>query len=353
MNFVKKSKIMLFPRFNKWIVIFFVVIVSVTGFRGFQLYRYIFDANVRTPGSIKIPINATYQQVIDSLKKHDIIINYIAFDWVAKRKKYDQFIKPGKYLLDKGLTTNEILNMLKSGNQQPVNVTFNNLRFFTELAGDISKYIQPDSVELLQKFNDPAVQEKYGFSQYTFHCMFIPNTYEFYWTTTADQFLERMSMEYKRFWNEERRSKAAEMGLTPEEVMTVASIVQEESNKSDERPIIAGLYLNRIKKGMPLQADPTVKYALGNFHIKRVLNSHLAIDSPYNTYKYPGLPPGPINFPEISSIGAVLNAAKTPYLYMCAREDFSGYHNFAKNLSAHNENARKYKEALDSREIFQ
>lgn len=353
MDLVKKSRLMLFPRLNKWILLFFVLALGVAGFRGYQLYHYIFDANVRNPGSIKIPLNATYEQVIDSLKKHDLIINYKAFEWVAKRKNYAKFIKPGKYLLDKGLNTNEIINMLISGNQQPVDVTFNNLRFFTELAGDISKYIEPDSVTLLQKFNDPAIHEKYGFTENTFHCMFIPNTYEFYWTTTPDQFLERMWMEYNKFWNDERRAKAAQMGLTPEEVTTLASIVQEESNKNDEKPVIAGLYLNRIKRGMPLQADPTVKFALGNFRIKRVLNSHLAIDSPYNTYKYPGLPPGPINFPEISSIEAVLNAAKTSYLYMCARQDFSGYHNFAKSLSAHLENARKYKAALDSLEIYQ
>ena len=353
MDIAKKSKLMLFPRLNKWILIFFVVVIAVAGFRGYQLYRYIFDPNIKTPGSIKIPVNATYDQVIDSLKRHDLIINYKAFNWVANRKKYAKSIKPGKYLLDKGLSTNEILNMLRSGHQQPVKVTFNNLRFMTELAGDISKYIQPDSLTLLQKFNDPATYEKYGFTESTFHCMFIPNTYEFYWTTTADQFLERMSMEYKRFWNTVRRQKASDLGLTPEEVMTVASIVQEETNKRDEKPIVAGLYLNRIKRGMPLQADPTVKYALGNFHIKRVLNSHLAIDSPYNTYKYPGLPPGPINFPEISSIESVLNASKTSYIYMCARQDFSGYHNFAKTLSAHLENARKYKAALDSLEIFQ
>jgi UPF0755 protein len=287
------------------------------------------------------------------LKRHQRIINYKAFNWVAKRKKYAESIKPGKYLLDKGLNTNEILNMLRSGNQAPVLVTFNNLRFIEELAGDISKYIQPDSLTLLQKFKDPAVHEKFGFNENTFHCMFIPNTYEFYWTATADQFLERMNMEYKRFWNEKRTAKAKELGLTPEEVMTVASIVQEETNKGDEKPIVAGLYLNRIKRGMPLQADPTVKFALGNFRIKRVLKSHLEVDSPYNTYKYPGLPPGPINFPEISSIDAVLNASKTSYIYMCARQDFSGYHNFAKTLSAHLENARKYKAALDSLEIFQ
>lgn len=353
MELLKKSKLMIFPRLNKWILFFFVIALAIAGFRGYQIYHYIFDPNIRKPGSIKIPPNATYQQVIDSLKKHDLIIDYEAFNWVAKRKKYDQLVKPGKYLLDMGLNTNQIVNMLRSGNQEPVKLTFNNLRFFSELAADISKYIQPDSLQLIKLFNDSTTYEKFGFNRYTFHCMFIPNTYEFYWTTTADQFLERMWMEYKRFWNSERREKAATLGLTPEEVMTVASIVQEETNKSDEKPIIAGLYLNRIKRGMLLQADPTVKYALHNFNIKRVLNSHLAVDSPYNTYKYPGLPPGPINFPEISSIDAVLNAAKTPYLYMCARQDFSGYHNFAKTLAAHLINAKKYKEALDSLKIFQ
>jgi len=353
MDLIKKGRIMLFPRLNKWIIILFIAAVSVVGVRSYQLYHYIFDPNIYTPGSIIIPLNATYEQVVDSLKKHQIIANFKAFNWVAKRKKYAESVKPGKYLLDKGLTTNQIVNMLRSGNQEPVMVTFNNLRFIEELAGAVSKYIEPDSLELIQKFNDPAVYEKFGFNKNTFHCMFIPNSYEFYWTTTADQFLERMSMEYKRFWNEERNNKARELGLTPEEVMTVASIVQEESNKRDEKPVIAGLYLNRIKRGIPLQADPTVKFALGNFRIKRVLLIHLAIDSPYNTYKYPGLPPGPINFPELGSIDAVLNAAKTPYIYMCAKEDFSGYHNFSTSLSGHLANARKYKAALDSLEIFQ
>lgn len=352
MDVIKKSRFMLFPRLNKWITIIFIIAITIGGWRGYQLYRYIFVPNIQTPGSIIIPLDATYEQVIDSLKKHNIIMNYKAFDWVAKRKKYAGSIKPGKYLLDKGLNTNEILNMLRSGNQQPVQVTFNNLRFIEELAGAVSKYIEPDSAELILKFTDPAVHEKFGFTQSTFHCMFIPNTYEFYWTTTADQFLECMSMEYKKYWNEERKNKAKEIGLTPEEVMTVASIVQEETNKRDEKPIVAGLYLNRIKRGMPLQADPTVKFALGSFQIKRVLKSHLEVDSPYNTYKYAGLPPGPINFPEISSIESVLHADKTPYIYMCARQDFSGYHNFSKNLSGHNENARKYKAALDSLEIF-
>lgn len=353
MDLIKKGRIMLFPRLNKWIIIVFVVVLSGIGIRSYQIYNYIYDANIYTPGSIIIPLDATYEQVIDSLKKHQIIINYKAFNWVAKRKKYTESIKPGKYLLDKGLTTNQIVNMLRAGDQEPVMVTFNNLRFLEELAGAVSKYIEPDSLELIQKFNDPAIHQKYGFNQNTFHCMFMPNSYEFYWTTTSDQFLERMSMEYKKFWTEERMNKALELGLTPEEVITVASIVQEESSKRDEKPIIAGLYLNRIKRGIPLQADPTVKFALGNFKIKRVLHSHLAVESPYNTYRNPGLPPGPINFAELGSVEAVLNAKKTPYIYMCAKQDFSGYHNFATTLEGHLANARKYKAALDSLEIFQ
>lgn len=352
MDIIKNGRIMLFPRLNKWLIIVFVVAITVAGLRVYQLYRYIYDANIYTPGSIIIPLDATYEQVVDSLKKHQIISNYKAFHWVAERKKYAESIKPGKYLLDKGLTTNEIVNMLRSGNQVPVMVTFNNLRFMEELAGTVSKYIEPDSLELIQKLTDPLVHQKYGFNQNTFHCMFMPNSYEFYWTATADQFLERMWMEYNRFWTEERTSKAQALGLTREEVITVASIVQEESNKRDEKPVIAGLYLNRIKRGIPLQADPTVKFALGNFRIKRVLHSHLAVDSPYNTYLNPGLPPGPINFVELGSVEAVLNAAKTPYIYMCAREDFSGYHNFATTLAEHINNARKYKAALDSLEIY-
>lgn len=352
MDIIKNGRIMLFPRLNKWLIIVFVVAISVAGLRVYQLYRYIYDANIYTPGSIIIPLDATYDQVVDSLKKHQIISNYKAFHWVAERKKYTDTIKPGKYLLDKGLTTNEIINMLRAGDQEPVMVTFNNLRFMEELAGAVSKYIEPDSLELIQKLTDPLVYQKYGFNQNTFHCMFMPNSYEFYWTSTADQFLERMWMEYKRFWTEERISKAKALGLTREEVITVASIVQEESNKRDEKLVIAGLYLNRIKRGIPLQADPTVKFALGNFRIKRVLHSHLAVDSPYNTYRNAGLPPGPINFVELGSVEAVLNAAKTPYIYMCAREDFSGYHNFATTLSEHNQNARKYKAALDSLEIY-
>lgn len=343
---------MLFPRINKIVIIVFAILFILTGIRGYQLFKYVFDVNVKTSDSFIIPRNANFDQVLDSLKKHDILLDYKAFKWVSKRKKYDESIKPGKFIFDSGMTTNQIVNMLKSGSQKPVVVTFNNIRTFSQLAGAVAKYIEPDSLAMLKQLTDSTLSAKYGFSKQTIACMFIPNSYELYWTTNPMQFTDRMASEYKRFWNDSRKEKAQAKGLTPEQVSTLASIVQEETIKADEKPIVAGLYLNRIKKGMPLQADPTIKYALNDFTIRRVLRDQLLIDSPYNTYKYAGLPPGPINFPEISSIDAVLNAENHNYLYMCAKEDFSGYHNFSKTLSGHNQNARIYQEALNRNKIW-
>ena len=352
MDLKNENRIMLFPRINKIVIIIFAVAFVLTGIRGYQLFKYIFDANIKTSGSIIIPGNTGFNQVLDSLKKHDILLDYKAFKWVSKRKKYTGSIKPGKYRFDMGMNTNQIVNMLRSGNQEPVIVTFNNIRTFTQLAGAVSKYIEPDSLSMLQKLTDPTLPAKYGFSEQTIPCMFIPNSYELYWTSSPEQFIDRMAIEYKRFWNATRKAKATAKGLTPEQASTLASIVQEETVKNDEKPIVAGLYLNRIKRGMMLQADPTIKFAINDFTVRRVLNEHLLTDSPYNTYKYAGLPPGPINFPEISSIEAVLNAENHKYLYMCAREDFSGYHNFSVTLSGHNQNARKYQAALNKNKIW-
>jgi UPF0755 protein len=208
-----------------------------------------------------------------------------------------------------------------------------------------------DSAEVIQRLTDKTYLAQYGLTPETAVCLFIPNTYEVYWTMNAEQFVARMKKEHTRFWNEERRAKARAQGLTPEEVVTLASIVDEETNKNDEKPMVAGLYLNRLKRGMLLQADPTVKYAHGKFDLRRILLVHLTIDSPYNTYKYAGLPPGPIRIPSMAAIESVLNPAKHNYLYMCAKEDFSGYHNFASTLSQHNANARRYQQALNQRGI--
>lgn len=353
MGFTNKNRVLLFPKLTKSLIIFFVIAFVIAGLKGYQLFTYVFEENVKNPGSIIIPAEASFDQVLDSIHAKDILENEKGFIWVAKKKDYPNFIKSGKYVFDKGMNNNSLVNMLKAGNQEPVTVTFNNLRFMEELAAQVSKYIEPDSAELINYLSNPEVIKEMGFNEYTFHAMFIPNSYEFYWTTSPQQFTERMRAEYDRFWNSERLAKADSLGLTPIEVTTIASIVQEETIKAEEKPIVAGLYLNRIKKGMLLQADPTIKFALGDFTITRVLNKYLEIDSPYNTYKHAGLPPGPINFPEISSINAVLNADDNKYLYMCAREDFSGYHNFAATLSEHNANAARYQQALNANNILQ
>ncbi len=352
MAFDKKNRLMLFPRVGKYIILFFAVAFILVGVRAYQLYQYVFRENVKKDYVLIIQEKTTFKQVLEELTEKDVLASYKAFKWVAKKKKYPSMVKPGRYALKKGMNSNQAVNILRSGLQDPVNVTFNNCRFKEDLAGKVSKYIHADSLSLLHLFYDEDQIEKYGFTTETYRAMFIPNTYEFYWTTTAKQFAERMKTEYDRFWNDERKKKAEEVNLTPVEVTILASIVQSETIKKDELSTVAGLYLNRLKRGQLLQADPTVKYAIGDFSLKRILNSHLEIDSPYNTYKYVGLPPGPINFPEIATIDAVLNYEKHNFIYMCAKEDFSGYHNFASTLSEHNRNAAKYRAALDENKIY-
>ncbi len=347
-----KSRAMLFPKVGRYIIIFFTIALIVAGLRAYQLYSYIFMENVKHEKAFIIHKGTNFDQLINLLEENDIVLNYKAFKWVSKRKNYANLIKPGRYLFKKGMNTNQMVNMLRAGEQEPLNVTFNNVRFKEELAGKISRYIQADSLSVLMLFADNAKIESYGFTPETYKTMFIPNTYRFFWTTTAGQFADRMKQEYDRFWNSSRKEKAEAINLTLLQVSTLASIVQEETAKADEMERIAGVYMNRLKRGMLLQADPTVKYAVGDFSLRRILNMHLETDSPYNTYKYAGLPPAPINFPETGAIDAVLNFEKHDYLYMVAREDFSGYHNFSRTLAEHNRNAAKYHQALNSRKIW-
>jgi UPF0755 protein len=351
MTIDKKSKLMLFPRMGKYIIIFFAIAFIIVGIRSYQLYQYVFRENINTDFVLYIPKDATYKQVSDSLSAHNTLISMKAFNWVSKKKEYGKSVKTGRYLLKEGMNTNQIVNMLKGGLQTPLNVTFNNVRTKEDLAGKVCKYLQTDSISILKLFEDTIQIKDYGFTAQTYSAMFIPDTYEFYWTTSAQEFADRMKLEYERFWNDERKKKAEEINLTPVEITTLASIVQAETAKNEELKTIAGLYINRLNRGMFLQADPTVKFAVGDFALKRILYVHLEIDSPYNTYKYIGLPPGPINFPETSAINAVLNYEKNKYYYMCAKEDFSGYHNFAATLSEHNRNAAKYRAALDRNKI--
>lgn len=293
-----------------------------------------------------------FESVVSRLKDNNCLENIKTFRQVAKLKDYDVNIRPGAYIVEAGWSNSKLINVLRAGAQTPVMVTFNNVRTREELAGKLARQLQSDSIAFLTVFRNDSNALKVGFKHETLPALFIPNTYSFYWTTTPTAFLTRMKREYDLFWNEARRLKAKAIGLTTEQVATLASIVQEESNKNDEKPVIAGVYLNRLKKSWPLQADPTIRFALGDFTIHRILTEQLSVESPYNTYKNVGLPPGPINIPEISSLDAILNYRVHDFFYFCAKEDFSGYHNFAKTLFEHNINARKYQAALNKLKVF-
>jgi UPF0755 protein len=292
-----------------------------------------------------------YKEVLLQLQTTAPVKNSSLFKKLAARMKYPENIKSGKYEITPRTTYLEAVRMLRSGRQVPVKLTFNNIRLKSDFAERIGNQLLFDSNVLLERLNDPAVTSSLGFDTITILSIFIPNTYEIYWTTPLDQFLERMKKEYDRFWTKERRAKAEAIHLSPVEVSILASIVEEETASKAEFPIVAGLYLNRLKKGMRLQADPTVKFAAGDVLLKRILYAHLQIDSPYNTYKNSGLPPGPIRAPSISALDGVLNYREHFYLYMCAKEDFSGTHHFAVTLSEHNRNAQKYQEALNRNNI--
>ena len=273
------------------------------------------------------------------------------FKILAEYRKYPANMKPGRYAIDPDMNSHAVLNRLRFGQQTPVRITFNNLRLTGELANRLSEQLMIREEELLSLLQDEKRCESLGFNTTTIKTMFIPNTYEVYWNISAEKLLERMKREYATFWNESRLNKAKALRLSPVEVSVLASIVEEETAVPDEFPVVAGLYINRLYKGMLLQADPTLKYAAGDFSIRRLLNRHKEVESPYNTYLYAGLPPGPIRFSTIQGIDAVLNYTKHNYLYMCAKEDFSGRHNFAVTLAEHNRNAEKYWAELNRRGI--
>ncbi|MFI3280481.1 MAG: endolytic transglycosylase MltG [Rikenellaceae bacterium] len=274
-----------------------------------------------------------------------------AFKFYAKRLNLNSTIKAGRYQFEPNLSVIRIVRMLKLGEQLPVNVTFNNIRTLPDLAGRVSSQLDIDSLDLLNYLQNDKVCSKYGFDSTTIFSMFIPNTYQFYWNTSSKKFVERINGEYNKFWTEERLTKAKELNLSQLEVLTLASIIYEETKQTDEMARVAGVYVNRLRIGMPLQADPTVKYAVGDFTLKRVLYKHLEYDSPYNTYKYKGLPPSPISMPSIAAIDAALSPEKHSYLYFCARPTFDGYHSFAKSLSEHNINAKAYINELNRLKI--
>ena len=324
------------------IVIAGVIVVRQTIFKPF---------NLEETAYIYIDKEKNYEDVVLQLKKAGLPSEQM-FRLLAERMNYPANVKTGRYAVKDGMTMPDVIRTLRSGNQTPVSITFNNMRTKENLAGRISQQLMMDSTELLNALNNEAKINDLGFNDATVVAMFIPNTYEMYWDTGVNSFLDRMKKEFDRFWNADRKTKAEKLGLSPIQVSTLASIVEEEATYSDEYPIVAGLYMNRLRKGMRLEADPTVKFAVGDFSLRRILFRHLEVESPYNTYKNTGLPPGPIRIPSIKAIDGTLSPQSHNYLFMCAKDDLSGRHNFAITHAEHARNAAAYQRALNERKIY-
>ena len=339
---------------KKFILLISSLLIITGGVVVYNIYGKIYKPNVVKDGFIFIKTNSTLTDVENEVSP--FLKQVKSFAWVAKRKNYQESIKPGKYKITKGFSNSDIINVLRSGQQTPTLVVFNNQHSLEELSGRVAEQIEADSISILNAMTDVVFLEKNQFTLKSALGMYVPNSYEFYWNTTAEQFRDRMYIEYNRFWNEKRENEAKKLNLSRTKVIALASIVQKETAKISERQIVAGLYLNRLKRGWPLQADPTIIYALKEKHgkdfmVKRVLKKDLKINSPYNTYKNKGIPPTLIAMPDISSIDAVLFSKKHNYFYMCASVEKIGYHEFANSLSQHNRNARKYQRWISDKGI--
>ncbi|MBX7124583.1 MAG: endolytic transglycosylase MltG [Cyclobacteriaceae bacterium] len=340
MNEISKKKLAIF-------LVLSMLLITFT----FYFYQILFTPNILVEKGDRVFVikpGTTFRQVQQDLKKGDYVNDLVSFSFLARLYGYDKKVIPGRFILRSRMTNLQAIRILKSGKQEPVKITFNYVRLQNELGERITKNLGMSPQEFDEALARFVATNDEGFTERNVLSMFIPNTYEIYFNITPDDLIARMNKEYHSFWNDERRALASEVGLTPIEVSILASIVQAETVKTEEAPIIAGLYLNRLKKGIALQADPTLVFASGDFSLKRVLNQHKEIDSPYNTYKYAGLPPGPINMPQVGMLEAVLHPEQHGYYYMCAREDFSGYHNFATNLTDHQRNATRYQRALSA-----
>lgn len=339
-------------RIPKWLKIGAAVVALLIVVIGWKAYQTFLGPNI-TGDQKYIFVNTgdTYDNVLKKLEGQHIVKDIKSFDFVAKAMKYPTLVKAGRYRLTEGMSNRQLIGNLRGGYQEAVKFRFENIRLKENFAALLGKNFESDSTTFIHLLSNEKLAHSYGFTKDNFFTMFIPNTYEIYWNTEPEKIVARFHEEYQRFWNADRKQKAAALNLTPQEVSILASIVKGEALHKDEMPAIAGLYLNRLQKGILLQADPTVIFANNDFTIRRVLNKHLTIDNPYNTYRFKGLPPGPIMLPSITSIDAVLNYQKHAYIYMCAKDDFSGYHNFAVTQAEHLVNARKFQQALDARNI--
>ncbi|MEO0899107.1 MAG: endolytic transglycosylase MltG [Bacteroidota bacterium] len=333
--------------------LFWLLLLAGGGFAAYNfVYQPIFGSNVKTPDGkdleFFIPTGHDYIEVGNKLLDEKIIKDPRSFHWLAEQMNYPKHVYPGRYIIKNGMSNRELIGLLRSGLREPIDFTFVKFRKKQDLAKHIGERLEMSSQDISDVMEDQSFLKKQGGLNPELAMMiFIPNTYEMHWHIKPKEFYERMFKEYKRFWNEDREAKRKKLNLTRKEVMTLASIVEEETNKNDEKARVAGVYLNRVRKKWPLEADPTVKYAVGDFTLRRILNKHLKYDSPYNTYLYPGIPPGPICTPSIPSIDAILDSEKHDYMFFCAKIDGSGYHHFSKTLAAHEAYAQKYRRMLD------
>ncbi|HTM66002.1 MAG TPA: endolytic transglycosylase MltG [Flavipsychrobacter sp.] len=328
----------------------FIVLLIAGGYFAFK----VFGPNTGSFGRgefLYIHTGANYDQVKQTLEREHFVKDINAFDFLAKQAKYPTMIKAGKYRISKGMSNFEIIRMLRSGRQTPVKLVINKMRTKGDFIRYVASNLEADSLVLQQMLNDNVYLSQFGLDSNTAMVAIMPDTYEFWWNTTADKAYRKFEKYYAKFWTEERKAKAQQIGLSPVEVTILASILEEETNYNKEKPLIASVYINRLKHGMKLQADPTAKFASGNFALRRITSELTSFASPYNTYFTTGLPPGPICTPSKKSIEAVLNAPTTDYLYFCAKEDFSGAHRFAKTYEEHQKNAHLYQQALNNRGI--
>ena len=334
-------------------ILILLIILGVAGWLGHSIFL---KPNIYTGSEtevyIQIPTGSNFETVKEELYTKGIIINRRNFELVSKVQKYPGSIKPGRYMLTNNMNNWQVIRLLRSGNQTPINVIFNNMRTAEQLAGRIAQQIEADSASIINLINNQQFTDSLDISRINIFTMLIPNTYEFYWNTSAKEFLTRMKRESDKFWSGKRDSLLKIINMDRHGAVTLASIVEKETNMNDEKARVAGVYINRLKKGWLLEADPTLVFAHGDFNIKRVLNIHKEIDSPYNTYRNSGLPPGPICLPSISSIDAVLNYENHEYMFFCASDDFSGHHSFARTIEQHAVNANRYRAALNRRKIY-
>jgi UPF0755 protein len=337
---------------KKFIIALAVLFVIALGITCFIYYLDYFGPNVTANQDyLYIHTGATYDDVYKTIRDEKIVKDSTTFNWAAGNMKYAGRVKAGKYRLHAGMSNRRLINMLASGAQEPVTLSFHTMRLKQQFAGFVGKKLEPDSAAIINLLDSADFVKQYGFTTDDVYAVFIPNTYQFYWNTSPEKFFKRMYANYQKFWTPERKQQAADINLSPVQVSILASIVDAEALHDDEMPTIAGLYLNRLKIGMKLESDPTIIFAKNDFTIHRVLNRDLSVNSPYNTYVHTGLPPGPVMMPSVNALNSVLNYRKSGFLYMCAKADFSGYHAFATNVADHNINAQKFREALNKRHI--